>query len=135
MKSGASLTAAPLHVKPFTPFRLSISRRQMKANLACNGLPNRIHAQHFSSSVVLRDGIIPIMGDNAKSIDKAGESLLQPAQISKEDYEELADKTMDTLSATLEEIQEQKGNLDVEYSVFNHSVFCRSQSNRHGLLL
>ena len=74
------------------------------------------------------------MGDNSKSIDKAGETLLRPAQISKEDYEEIADKTMDTLSATLEEIQEQKGNLDVEYSVFCHFNIYPFQANQHGLL-
>ena len=123
VKAAVSHRARPLQLGAIMTVRGSALRRQMEANITYNRPKNNLRVMHFSNSVALYDGIIPVMGDNSKSIDKAGETLLQAAQISKEDYEEIADKTLDTLSAALEETQEQKGNLDVEYSVFSLSIF------------
>lgn len=108
--------------RAFVPLRITTSRFHIKNNSPWERLRIDPHVKQFSTSIMLNDGIIPVMGDNSKSIDKADESLLRAAQISTEDYEEIANKTMDDLSSTLEEVQEQKGNLDTEYSVYIHVI-------------
>ena len=114
--------AFTLEPRAFTPLRVSASKPHIKNYSPCETLKINIHVEQFSTSTMLKDGIIPVIGDNSKSIDKADESLLRAAQMSTEDYEEIANKTMEELSSTLEEIQEQKGNLDTEYSVYMHAT-------------
>ena len=96
--------------------RSSALRRQINFN-SSSKTRDDIQKMLFSSSALLHDGIIPVMGDNSKTIEDADGTLARAAQISKEDYDEIADKTMDSLSSTLEDVQEQKGSIDTEYSV------------------
>ena len=128
-KVAVSPRAFTLEPRTFAPLCILASRPQVKKYSPSERLKIKPHVKQFSTSTALNDGIIPVMGDNSKSVDKADQSLLQAAQISTEDYEEIANKTMDDLSSTLEEVQEQKGNLDTEYSVYRHAIIFSYETN------
>ncbi len=74
-------------------------------------------ARLVHNSGVLRKGIIPDTADPSPRNSAPNEHVTQATEISAQEYNELADQYLDRLASRLEEMQDQKGDVDVEYSV------------------
>ncbi len=89
-----------------------------------------IHSTPFSLAPLTNEAAV-----NGNNGDNGAKSRLAPADISMEEYNERADAFMNELVARLEDMQEEKDDMDVEYSVRAHLI--RSISPRppsHSLL-
>ena len=86
---------------------------------------NRQSVRLYRSTQVFNDGIIPMVGGDSIPGKRPVDTFLRSAQISKEAYDEIADKTLDALMATLDEHQERSGNMELENNVlFTGIQFC-----------
>jgi frataxin len=74
--------------------------------------PSRSRLYHASSR---RYGMIP--GSEKPEAPKTATTSLEPANIEIEEFHKLADEYLDTLIAKLEQLQEEREEVDVEYSV------------------
>jgi len=71
----------------------------------------------FSSSPIVLKGIYPET-DNPQTKDPEREATVtEPTEVTIEEYHEAADEYIDRLVAILEELQEAREDVDVEYSV------------------
>lgn len=71
----------------------------------------------FHLSATFRKGISPESPDPQPKSRSGGEHVAEPAPISTEDYHKIADEYIEKLVHKLEQMQEEKGDMDCEYSV------------------
>jgi frataxin len=73
--------------------------------------------RRFSTTPATSRGLSPDSEDpQPKRADVSG-SPVQPAEITIEEYHELSDAFMDTMVEKMEQLQEERDDVDVEYSV------------------
>ncbi|KAL9089118.1 MAG: hypothetical protein Q9165_005931 [Trypethelium subeluteriae] len=70
---------------------------------------------HFHTAIAFSEGITPDAEDPAPK-EAPRERVTQPTDIKDEEYHELSDRYLDAVVARLEEIQESREDLDVEFS-------------------
>ena len=80
----------------------------------------------FTTSSTRSIDILPDADKPAHDVREAEphEVLTQATPLTENEYAEKADKYFDELVSTLEQMQEQKGELDVEYSVSQYKSSC-----------
>jgi len=78
--------------------------------------PSISTARSFHISVRSYKGITPDSADPKPNFTPAAEHVAEAAEISTERYHELSDAYIDNLVSVLEEIQEDREDVDVEYS-------------------
>jgi frataxin len=72
----------------------------------------------FSTCAIRRKGIMPETDNPSKPSSAANPAtVFQPAELTDSQYHEIADTYLDHALGIFEEIQDQKDELDVEYSV------------------
>ncbi|KAG0646320.1 Frataxin [Hyphodiscus hymeniophilus] len=70
----------------------------------------------FSSSPVISKGLSPDSEDPRPKEAESNVKAAQPAELTNEEYHELADAYMDDMVERMEQLQEEKDEVDVEYS-------------------
>ena len=117
------------NVRP-SSVRLSstISRRSLPQVSGLNStsriLPS-IASRSFSSSIINSKGITPESSDPRPKIPEShGPTATAPTEISIEEYHQVSDDYMDTIVHKLEQLQEAREDVDVEFSVsFSFIIF------------
>lgn len=101
------------------------SAARLRAITASHSLPVTTR-RPFSTTRQLTKGLSPESAEPApKEAETAAyESPSAPAEISVEEYHELADAYLDTLMEKLEALQEEREEVDVEYSVCHPLPSC-----------
>jgi len=93
-------------------------RRQFSSPMLIHG--SRITSVHacraFSTTRTIYKGISPETDNPQPKEAEAHTGTAHPAELSVEQYHELADQTMDVIVEKLEQLQEEQENIDVEYS-------------------
>lgn len=105
-------TGCRLNFLSYAPHQLALSNLYPAA--ACF----RARRQLSTSSSALRKGLSPESGDPPpKESEGSRSSRLVAADITDDEYHDLADAYLDKVLLRLEELQDEKDGIDVEYSV------------------
>lgn len=90
----------------------------------------------FTNSSLLKKGILPETENPPVKETEPEKRVSQPTDITTTEYHEVADRYIDHLVATLEELQEEREDVDVEYSVsHNQIILSNCQQPRYFCLL
>lgn len=101
---------------PKTQSARTITPNRLIASSTCSPSAPGLTRQ-FHLSARFRKGISPESSDpEPKSLPEGGH-IAEPAPISTEDYHKIADEFIEGLVHKLEQMQEEKGDMDCEYSV------------------
>ena len=76
----------------------------------------------FSTTPTASKGLSPESEDPAPKEAESNIKTAQPAELTNEQYHELADAYMDSMVERMEQLQEEKDEVDVEYSVRSLSI-------------
>jgi frataxin len=77
----------------------------------------------LSTTSYVSKGISPETDNpQPKEPESSGGAPSAPTEISMEEYHQVADKCMDTIVAKLEQLQEAREDVDVEYSVSSYPL-------------
>ncbi len=108
------------------PARGSIRALPIIQTSKCNPV---IASRAFHASKSAFKGLSPETDNpQPKKPEAHAASASQPTEISIEEYHQVSDAYMDTVVAKLEQLQEQREDVDVEFSVRNYtSLLCHSQ--------
>jgi len=71
----------------------------------------------FSTTPAASKGISPESEDPQPKAPESSNNAAQPAELTNEEYNELADAYMDAMVERMEQLQEESDEVDVEYSV------------------
>lgn len=84
-------------------------------------------SRSFASSTAILKGLSP-ESDNPKPTRPEGHTAaLMPTEVTVEEYHTISDKTMDEIVAKLEQLQEDREDVDVEFSVRGSSDHCSTR--------
>ncbi|KAI9839461.1 MAG: hypothetical protein M1819_002086 [Sarea resinae] len=98
-----------------TPSTVSRARSLLQIH-PCQFASTCSTSRFFSSSSSAYKGISPESADPKPKAPLESEHIAEPANISVDEYHEISDGFMDELVSRLEELQEQREEVDVEYS-------------------
>ncbi|KAI9847385.1 MAG: Mitochondrial chaperone Frataxin [Sclerophora amabilis] len=114
-------SSVPFHGRQTNSFVTSCSAGRLSAREAsCPGLlsyrATAISSRAFQTAVISLKGLSPDSEDPTPKDSSESEPVAQPAEVSIEEYHTQADIFMDELLSKLEALQEERAEVDVEYT-------------------
>lgn len=110
------ITRQASYTAPRTQPARTVTSSRLVVSSTCSHSTSRLN-RGFHLSATFRKGISPESPDPRPESRQEGEHVAKPAPISTEDYHKAADEYINELVHKLEQLQEEKGDMDCEYSV------------------